>query len=121
MNKEEFIERWNVAFENKEQQMDFYVQMGEDLDMVIANENALLLEQIKELKEQLPKWISARDMLPDERIFPCLAINMDVPEYSQHIICATYYAQTGRFKDEVRNKILEFITHWMPLPNTPTE
>ena len=36
MNKTEFIKKWNVAYEDKEQQNEFAVEMQQDLDAVIA-------------------------------------------------------------------------------------
>jgi hypothetical protein len=34
MTKEEFIKKWNIAFEDKEQELEFAAEMESDLDAV---------------------------------------------------------------------------------------
>lgn len=52
MTKKEFIEKWNVAFEDKEQKEEFASEMSEDLDLVIQC-------------SQSTQWIKVEERLPD--------------------------------------------------------
>jgi len=51
MKKEEFIKKWNVAFEDKEQEAEFAAEMNEDLNkvsMAITNDTILNICVLKE-------------------------------------------------------------------------
>ena len=47
MTKEEFIKKWVVAYESKEQQIEFANEMKADLEGIITAENTRLREALK--------------------------------------------------------------------------
>ena len=50
MTKQEFIKKWNVAFEDREQQLEFAREMKNDLNAIIAGGSVCLTEnEISEL------------------------------------------------------------------------
>lgn len=56
------------------------------------------------------EWISVKDRLPD--------MFEDVLVYE--IVLGFYVARLGQFYFETDIGILQEVTHWMPLPETPT-
>ena len=77
------------------------------------NRDALAL--IQQLEEQVPKWISVEERLPevDGKYIVCTA--------KRSVYFTRFYAQgkggTGTFQTD----IYTHITHWMPLPEPPKE
>ena len=51
MTKEEFIKKWVVAYESKEQQIEFANEMKADLDGLITAENTRLREALKSIEK----------------------------------------------------------------------
>ena len=59
------------------------------------------------------EWIRVTDEFPHEK---CLAIG-----YQNEIIIGYVAKKENKFICENDNEILENVTHWMPLPEPPTE
>lgn len=69
--------------------------------------------------QEMDRWISVNDRLPEKRVNTVLAINMDAPKYNQHVFVADFFDQTKSWKTE--HKIMGSVTHWQPLPEPPKQ
>ena len=43
MTKQDFIEKWNVGYEDFEQRDEFAIEMSDDLNLLIAHNNSLII------------------------------------------------------------------------------
>ena len=64
MTKEEFIQKWNVAFESKEQEAEFAEEMRSDLNKITADLKQAILMRDKEAKED---YTTAQNIIADLR------------------------------------------------------
>jgi hypothetical protein len=75
-----------------------------------------LQEEIWQLKQQVPKWISVEERLPEE--------NTEVMMVLFGKVCIGDYLWSGSFESQsgsVWHAGDGQITHWMPLPDAPEE
>lgn len=82
-------------------------------DLMAADERIEELEAvISKLETAAPKWISVKDRLPYsmERVLVCTTRGTFAP--------ATYSPLTNSWIEH--GQLLGKVTHWMPLPDTPT-
>jgi hypothetical protein len=91
------------------EQHDCFNKLGADAADAIEE----LLAELVTLRNQLPKWVSAEDELPEEnkQIISYLAYKgMAVLQYENK-----HFYMQGAFQPLPK----EAVTHWMPLPEPP--
>ncbi len=78
----------------------------------LAYDVPALLDHIKELESQLPRWIPVKERLPENWV--------GVIVYGKEIgVLNNGWTVDGKWFDQTT--ILDDITHWMPLPEGPEE
>ena len=80
------------------------------------------------LDNQVSKWISVKDRLPDlelvevktddNDLFPCLAVRKHPRAKNGKYTAKVWYDGYG-FIDGISNDVTDEVTHWMPLPQPP--
>ena len=85
-----------------------------DCDFVMYGKRDLqkLLDYIKELESQIPRWIPVEERLPESWV--------SVAVYSKEYgVLHNVWNKDGQWYDEA--DVLTDITHWQPLPKGPEE
>lgn len=71
LTAEEFIKKWNVAFEDKEQKLEFDIEMQNDLnsvsELISAQQNAELIKAGNKMAEALKRYTpeKAREVISE--------------------------------------------------------
>jgi hypothetical protein len=77
--------------------------------------------EIEELNEQIPRWISVKERLPEENVEVwVVAVG---PSGKALFYAAAMWRMTpsGRMEWEDEDCVIHHPTHWMPLPAPPTD
>ena len=140
-----FIDKWVVAFEDKEQESEFKAEMLKDLEMLIALP-VIKTEEVKNLEElrkkyliefgegnnhfewfkpylspssdmREDKWIDVEKQLP-QYYSTNLIIDKKGNQYNAHRVSDGdgYYYVVSKTDYCIKSNI---ITHWQPLPSPP--
>ena len=83
-----------------------------ELEPVIEKEALRMIDEQETISAASPKWVSVKDRMPNY-CDTVIAVNI-----FGHISVA-FYRGSGCFTDNNSGDELNYITHWMPLPETP--
>lgn len=117
MTIQEFIKKWNVAFEDKELELEFANQMQADLNAVIAAQS-----QWVRVSECKPKIIYNK---PQQYIVYTGNKKGSVVAFAVYLNGKFYNAEEYQ-SEEARNdirciEITDLVSHYTPLPTPPQD
>lgn len=77
--------------------------------------------EIEDLSEQIPRWISVKERLPEENVEVFVVAVGPSGKALFYATAMWRMTPIGRMEWEDENCVIHHPTHWMPLPAPPTD
>ncbi len=94
MTKEEFIKKWNVAFDSKEQELEFEAEMAFDMDLIIAP----FKRKIRESQHLIPQKESTMELSLFQKM-----LNWVEDDFNKNLFIDEYNKQFEQKESEGKN------------------